>query len=77
MLTLTKLVTITKKEQKDSHHQLLLKKSPSQKKQKGLVVVTPPLPQDGGTACTVIQVHAVNLIEIKLGERWQPISNQS
>ena len=25
----------------------------------------------------VIQVHAVNLIEIRLGERWQPISNQS
>ena len=25
----------------------------------------------------VIQVHAVNLIDIRLGERWQPISNQS
>ena len=24
-----------------------------------------------------IQVHAVNLIEIRLEERWQPISNQS
>ena len=31
-----------------------------------LFVVTPPLPRDGGTA---IQVHAVNLIEISLGER--------
>ena len=37
----------------------------------------PPLPQNGGTGWTVIQVHAVNLIEIRLGERWQPISNQS
>ena len=42
-----------------------------------VVVVTPPLPRDGGTARTAIQVHAVNLIEIRLGERWQPISNQS
>ena len=23
-----------------------------------------------------VQVHAVHLIEIRLGERWQPISNQ-
>ena len=43
----------------------------------GVVVVTPSLPQDGGTIPTAIQVHAVNLIEIRLGERWQPISNQS
>ena len=41
------------------------------------VVITPPLPRDGGTARMAIQVHAVNLIEIMLGERWQPISNQS
>ena len=41
------------------------------------VVVTPFLPRDGGTARTAIQVHAVNLIEIRLGERWQPISKQS
>ena len=41
-----------------------------------LFVVTPPLPRDGGTALTAIQVHAVNLIEIRLGEKWQPISNQ-
>ena len=27
-----------------------------------LFVVTPPLPRDGGTTCTAIQVHAVNLI---------------
>ena len=39
-----------------------------------VVVITPPLPRNGGTA---IQVHAVNLIEIRLGERWQLISNQS
>ena len=39
-----------------------------------VVVITPPLSRDAGTA---IQVHAVNLIEIRLGERWQPISNQS
>ena len=37
----------------------------------------PPPPRDGGTVWTAIQVHAVNLIEIRLGERWQPISNQS
>ena len=42
-----------------------------------VVVITPPLPRDGGTARTAIQVYAVNLIEIRLGERWQPISNQS
>ena len=42
-----------------------------------VVVITPPLPRNGGTARTAIQVHAVNLIEIRLGERWQPISNQS
>ena len=42
-----------------------------------LFVVTPPLPRDGGTAQTAIQVYAVNLIDIRLGERWQPISNQS
>ena len=42
-----------------------------------LFVVTPPFPRDEGTARTAIQVHAVNLITIKLGERWQPISNQS
>ena len=42
-----------------------------------LFVVTPSLPRDGGTAWTAIQIHAVNLIEIRLGERWQPILNQS
>ena len=42
-----------------------------------VAVITPPLPRDGGTAQTAIQVHAVNLIEIRRGERWQPISNQS
>ena len=43
-------------------------------------VITSPLPRDGGTAHTArtaIQVHTVNLTEIMLGERWQPISNQS
>ena len=34
-----------------------------------VVVITPTLPQDGGTAQTAIPVHAVNLIEIRLGER--------
>ena len=29
-----------------------------------VVVITPPLPRDGGTARTAIQVHAVNLIEL-------------
>ena len=42
-----------------------------------VAVITRSLPQDGDTARTTIQVHAVNLIEIRLGERWQPISNQS
>ena len=42
-----------------------------------VVVITPSLPRDGGTARTAIQVHAVNLIEIRLRERWQSISNQS
>ena len=41
-----------------------------------IVVITPSLSLDGSTARTAIQVHAVNLIEIRLGERWQPISNQ-
>ena len=34
-----------------------------------VVAIAPPLPRDGGTARTEIQVHAVNLIEIRLGER--------
>ena len=42
-----------------------------------LFVVTPPLLRNGGTAWTAIQVHAVNLIEIRLRERWQPVLNQS
>ena len=42
-----------------------------------VVVITPYLPRDGGMARTAIQVHAVNLIEIRLGERWLPISNQA
>ena len=35
----------------------------------GGVVIIPPLPRDGGTARTAIQVHAVKLIEIRLEER--------
>ena len=31
-----------------------------------VVVITPPLPRDGGTTRTAIQVHAVNLIKIRL-----------
>ena len=42
-----------------------------------VVVITPLFPQDGGAARTAVQVHAVNLIEIRLEERWQPILNQS
>ena len=43
-----------------------------------VVVITPPLPLDEGTtARTVIYIYAVNLIEIRQGERWQPILNQS
>ena len=42
-----------------------------------IVITPPPLPRDGGTAQTAIQVNAVNLIDIRPGERWQPISNQS
>ena len=33
-----------------------------------VAVITPPLPRDGSTAQTAIQVHAVNLFEIRLGE---------
>ena len=42
-----------------------------------VVVITPPLPRDRGTARMALQVHAVNLIEIRLGERWHSISNRS
>ena len=35
-----------------------------------VVVITSPLPRDEGMARTAIQVHAVNLIEIRQGERW-------
>ena len=42
-----------------------------------VVVITPFHPRDVGTARTAIQVHAVNLIEIRLGERRQLILNQS
>ena len=41
-----------------------------------VVVIIPPLSLGGGTARTAIPVHTVNLIEIRLGERWQPIWNQ-
>ena len=37
-----------------------------------VAVITLPLPRDGGTARTAIQVHAVNLIEIRLGEDSNP-----
>ena len=37
-----------------------------------VVVITPPLPRDGGTAPTAIQVHAVSLIDIRLGEDGSP-----
>ena len=33
-------------------------------------MITPSLPRDGGTARTAIQVHAVNLIEVRLGQGW-------
>ena len=42
-----------------------------------VVEITPSLPWDRGTARTAIQVHVVNLIAIRLGERWHPISNQA
>ena len=42
-----------------------------------VVVITPPLPRDGGTARTAIQVHALNQIDIRLEERWQPMSDPS
>ena len=41
-----------------------------------VVVITPFFPWDGNTAQTAIQVHAVNLIKIRIRERWQPILNQ-
>ena len=42
-----------------------------------VIAIIPPLPTNGGTARTAIQIRVVNLIEIRLGKRWQPISNQS
>ena len=42
-----------------------------------VVVIAPSHPRNGGTAQTAIHVYAFNLIEIRLGEKWQPISNQS
>ena len=42
-----------------------------------VVVITPSLSRNGGTARNAIQVHAINLIEIRLGKRSLPISNQS
>ena len=38
-----------------------------------VVVIAPRLPRDGGMVRTIIQVDAANLIEIRLGERWQSI----
>ena len=35
-----------------------------------VVVITPPLPQSGSTVQTAIKIHAINVIEIRLGERW-------
>ena len=37
-----------------------------------VVLVAPPFPRDGGTARTAIQVHAINLIEIRLGKNGSP-----
>ena len=37
-----------------------------------VVVVTPPLPRDGGTARPVIHVHDVNLIEFGSGKGGSP-----
>ena len=37
-----------------------------------VVVIPPPLPRGRGTAQTAIQVHAVNLIQIRLGENDSP-----
>ena len=37
-----------------------------------VVVITPLLLRDGRTVRTAIQVHAVNLIEIRLGEDGSP-----
>ena len=52
-----------------------LQKSEQCRQSSDVVVITPPLPRDGGTARTAIQVHAVNLIEIRLGERLEPIAH--
>ena len=37
-----------------------------------VVVITPPLPRDGDTTLTAIQVHAVNLIELGKGKGGSP-----
>ena len=41
-----------------------------------VIVISPSLPRDGDTAQPAIQVHAINQIEIRIRERWQPILNQ-
>ena len=41
------------------------------------LLFSPFLPLDRGTTQTAIQVHAVKLMEIRLGQRWQLVSNQS
>ena len=56
---------------------ILQKQQPYTSRSVVVVVIIIPLPRDGGTAQTETQVYAANLIEIRLGERWQPISNQS
>ena len=42
-----------------------------------VVVITRPFPSNEGMTQTAVHIHAVNLIKSRLGERWQPISNQS
>ena len=56
---------------------ILQKQQPYTSRSVVVVVTTLPLPRDGGTARTAIQVHTANLIETGQGERWQPILNQS
>ena len=42
-----------------------------------VVVITSALPWDGGKARNAIQGHAVNLIEIRLGERWKVVETSA
>ena len=50
----------------ESEYFLVLSNDPDFERTCCVVVITPPLSRNGGTARTAIQVHGVNLNEIRL-----------